>query len=59
MKREADHEIPDKKPKPTWPEHGSIQFQDVTMRYRAGLPDILKGISLNVRGGEKIGVVGR
>ena len=29
------------------------------MSYRPGLPNVLKGITLNVKGGEKIGIVGR
>ena len=29
------------------------------MRYRAGLPLVLKGLSMHVKGGERIGVVGR
>ena len=29
------------------------------MRYRPNTPLVLKGITLNIRGGEKIGIVGR
>ena len=57
--QEAPHEIEDKKPEPSWPQHGAIKFEDISMSYRPGLPDVLKGISLDVKGGEKIGVVGR
>ena len=57
--QEPAHEVDDTKPDPEWPEDGSIQFEDITMSYRKGLPDVLKGISLDVKGGEKIGVVGR
>ncbi|KAI0342890.1 ABC protein [Trametopsis cervina] len=57
--QEADHEVPDKKPSEAWPEHGAIQFDKIVMRYRPGLPLVLKGLSLNIGGGEKIGVVGR
>ncbi|KAI9671553.1 MAG: hypothetical protein M1817_003605 [Caeruleum heppii] len=42
-----------------WPERGEIVFQDVQMRYREGLPLVLKGLSMHVGGGERIGVVGR
>jgi len=45
--------------RPTWPEHGEIVFDNVEMRYRAGLPLVLKGLSMHVRAGERIGVVGR
>ena len=57
--QEPAHEIEDHKPDPSWPEDGSITFEDITMSYRKGLPNVLKGISLEVEGGEKIGVVGR
>lgn len=57
--QEPAHEIEDHKPDPSWPEDGSISFKNITMSYRKGLPNVLKGISLDVKGGEKIGVVGR
>lgn len=57
--QESPHDIEDKKPDPSWPQHGSISFDKITMSYRPGLPNVLKGISLDVKGGEKIGVVGR
>jgi ATP-binding cassette, subfamily C (CFTR/MRP), member 1 len=43
----------------SWPEHGDIVFDNVQMRYRAGLPLVLKGFSMHVAAGERIGVVGR
>ena len=46
-------------PPSEWPQTGKIEFNDVQMRYRDGLPLILKGLDLQVRGGERIGVVGR
>ncbi|KAI0795051.1 multidrug resistance-associated ABC transporter [Abortiporus biennis] len=46
-------------PPPSWPEHGSIEFKDVDMAYREGLPLVLKGVSFKVQAGEKVGVVGR
>ena len=36
-----------------------IEFKDVVMGYRVGLPDVLKGASFKVNAGEKIGVCGR
>ncbi|KAF3929102.1 hypothetical protein ABW20_dc0107408 [Dactylellina cionopaga] len=47
------------KPPPNWPEKGEIIFEDVKMRYREGLPLVLQGLDLHVKGGERIGVVGR
>ena len=29
------------------------------VRYRKDLPDVIKGVSCNIKGGEKIGIVGR
>lgn len=45
--------------RPSWPEHGEIIFDNVTMRYREGLPLVLRGLSIHVKAGERIGVVGR
>jgi len=46
-------------PPPQWPQNGAIQIQNVVMSYREGLPAVLKGLTLDIRAGEKIGVVGR
>ena len=59
MDQEAPHEIEENKPSADWPMKGAIDFKDLTMRYRPGLPNVLHGISLAIRGGEKIGIVGR
>ncbi|KAI5807531.1 P-loop containing nucleoside triphosphate hydrolase protein [Peziza echinospora] len=45
--------------RPTWPEAGKIEFRKVQMRYRPGLQLVLKGVDLDIRGGERIGIVGR
>ncbi|KAH7884664.1 ABC protein [Phlebopus sp. FC_14] len=57
--QEAPHEIESTKPKAEWPHQGAIELKDVKMSYRPGLPLVLKGISVVIKGGEKIGVVGR
>ncbi|KAJ7056634.1 ABC protein [Mycena amicta] len=49
----------DDKPPPQWPQRGVIEFKNVEMSYRPGLPKVLHGISMNINAGEKIGVVGR
>ncbi|CAK7197677.1 ATP-binding cassette transporter yor1 [Sporothrix eucalyptigena] len=43
----------------SWPERGEIVFNNVEMRYREGLPLVLRGLSIHVQGGERIGIVGR
>lgn len=47
------------RPRDLWPVSGSIEFVDVKMRYREGLPLVLRGLQLSIRGSEKIGIVGR
>ncbi|KAI1408895.1 P-loop containing nucleoside triphosphate hydrolase protein [Hypoxylon sp. FL1857] len=42
-----------------WPTRGGIEITNVNMLYRPGLPMVLKDFSMDVRGGEKIGIVGR
>jgi ABC-type multidrug transport system fused ATPase/permease subunit len=42
-----------------WPSAGALAFQDVEMRYRPGLPRALKGMSVHLQGGTKVGIVGR
>ena len=41
-----------------WPSRGEIKIQNASLRYRDG-PLVLKDISVSIKGGEKIGVVGR
>ncbi|KAL5041870.1 hypothetical protein BDW71DRAFT_201014 [Aspergillus fruticulosus] len=45
--------------RPTWPEQGQITFENVTMRYRPGLPLVLNRLNLAITGGERIGIIGR
>ncbi|XP_041744535.1 ATP-binding cassette sub-family C member 3 isoform X1 [Coregonus clupeaformis] len=58
-KTEAPWEVEDKKPSPDWPSQGKVEFRDYSVRYREGLDLVLKNLTLSVRGGEKIGIVGR
>ncbi|PVU91420.1 hypothetical protein BB559_001398 [Furculomyces boomerangus] len=45
--------------KKNWPEHGKIDFINYSTKYREGLEPVLKNITLSIKPGEKIGVVGR
>ncbi|KAJ6660365.1 hypothetical protein lerEdw1_017788 [Lerista edwardsae] len=56
---EAPWIIEDNRPSEDWPTQGEVQFVNYSVRYRKGLDLVLKDISLNVKGGEKIGIVGR
>ncbi|NXB15069.1 MRP7 protein, partial [Rhagologus leucostigma] len=42
-----------------WPSRGLVEFQQVVLAYRAGLPNALDGVSFTVYPGEKLGIVGR
>lgn len=44
---------------PGWPEQGRIKLRGAVLTYRQGLPNALDGLSLVVRPGEKVGIVGR
>jgi ABC-type multidrug transport system fused ATPase/permease subunit len=59
VEQEAPHGLPAKSPPSTWPANGHVELKDVVFNYRPELPLVLKGISMTVRAGEKIGIVGR
>ena len=42
-----------------WPTKGAIELRNVSFRYRPNLPIVLADISLSIRGGEKVALVGR
>jgi len=42
-----------------WPQHGLVEFKDVKLRYRDGLPLALDELSFSAAPGERIGIVGR
>eukprot|EP00768_Dysnectes_brevis_P006002 gnl/Dysnectes_brevis/456_a508_3886.p1 GENE.gnl/Dysnectes_brevis/456_a508_3886~~gnl/Dysnectes_brevis/456_a508_3886.p1 ORF type:complete len:1551 (+),score=641.49 gnl/Dysnectes_brevis/456_a508_3886:52-4704(+) len=47
-------------PLPTdWPKGGRLEVNGITLRYRDGLPLVLKGMDLSIQPGEKVGIVGR
>ncbi|XP_060078897.1 ATP-binding cassette sub-family C member 10-like [Ylistrum balloti] len=46
-------------PSPSWPAAGVLSYSDVFMKYREGLPNVLKGLTFTTRHAEKIGIVGR
>ncbi|NXK32993.1 MRP3 protein, partial [Piprites chloris] len=56
---EAPWIIEGKSPPEDWPSKGELEFVNYSVRYRKGLDLVLKGINLQVHGGEKIGIVGR
>jgi len=56
---EAPLLVPGQPASQSWPERGEVNVENVTMRYREGLPTVLNGISLSVKPGERVGIVGR
>ncbi|EGN97738.1 hypothetical protein SERLA73DRAFT_111068 [Serpula lacrymans var. lacrymans S7.3] len=42
-----------------WPSEGQVEMKDVVLKYRPELPPVLKGLSMSIKPGEKIGIVGR
>ncbi|XP_072320763.1 ATP-binding cassette sub-family C member 12 [Eucyclogobius newberryi] len=42
-----------------WPMNGAITFQNYKMRYRKNTPIVLNGLNMSIKGGEKLGIVGR
>lgn len=59
IQQEATHEPTDYPLPKDWPIRGKLELENVVMSYRPGLPPVLKGISMSIEHGEKIGVVGR
>nr|GMD83307.1 ABC transporter C family member 2-like [Ipomoea batatas] len=51
--------IESNRPPPAWPSAGSVQFENVVLRYRPELPPVLHGISFTISPSDKVGVVGR
>ncbi|XP_059158170.1 multidrug resistance-associated protein 1-like isoform X2 [Physella acuta] len=59
LKNEAPWSNPEVKlPKP-WPQDGQVDLDDLQIRYREGLELVLKGITCQLKAGEKVGIVGR
>ncbi|XP_035695059.1 multidrug resistance-associated protein 1-like [Branchiostoma floridae] len=56
---EADWVVDDNRPPDNWPSEGKVNFNSYQTRYREGLDLVIKGIDVTIKGGEKIGIVGR
>jgi ABC-type multidrug transport system fused ATPase/permease subunit len=42
-----------------WPQAGNVEFRELTLSHRPGLPPALRDVTLDIRPGEKVGIVGR
>ncbi|GFO38362.1 canalicular multispecific organic anion transporter 1 [Plakobranchus ocellatus] len=56
---EPDWIKPNSRPPSRWPDQGRISFVHYSTRYRPQLDLVLKSLSLSVKAGQKIGIVGR
>ncbi|WAR06338.1 MRP1-like protein [Mya arenaria] len=56
---EAEWVLHFKRPSSDWPDQGNVRFNNYSTRYRDGLDLVLRGISCDIRGGERVGIVGR
>ncbi|RDA90239.1 hypothetical protein CP533_6863 [Ophiocordyceps camponoti-saundersi (nom. inval.)] len=59
LEQEAPPVVEDRRPPASWPNEGNVEFVDYTTRYRTDLEPVLRGISLRIRGRQKVGIVGR
>lgn len=56
---EQEDKSSDNLPPSEWPTRGEIELKDIELSHRPGLPLALKGLSVKIRPGEHVGVVGR
>ncbi|CEF71103.1 ATP-binding cassette sub-family C member 8 [Strongyloides ratti] len=42
-----------------WPNNGEIIFKNYSMKYRSNLDLVLKNINIHIKGGERVGLIGR
>lgn len=60
LPQESEYETIDKYKVPSdWPREGKLQFNDVCLSYRPGLPFALNQLSFTANAGERVGIVGR
>ena len=48
-----------KTPPKNWPSKGEIEFKNFSLKYREGLPLVLKDLNIVIKSGSKVGIVGR
>merc|ERR1719489_112505 len=59
VESEAPWDIPKSKPDKQWPNKGLVEFSNYSTRYRKGLELVVKNVDVNIKPGEKVGIVGR
>ncbi|KAI6707128.1 hypothetical protein NL676_010090 [Syzygium grande] len=59
IQSEAAEVIEDSRPATDWPSSGNVEICNLKVRYRPDSPLVLHGITCKIKGGHKIGIVGR
>jgi ABC-type multidrug transport system fused ATPase/permease subunit len=59
IESEAPEVIEENRPASNWPQKGQVEIKDLVLRYAKDLDPVIKGITLQILAGEKVGVVGR
>ena len=59
LPQESPHVFEDRRTPSDWPQYGRVQMHDVCFKYRTDLPLVLKNINIDIKGGQKVGIVGR
>ena len=49
----------DSKIDPFWPREGGVEISNLSVRYREGLPLVIKDLNLSIQAGQKVAVLGR
>lgn len=44
---------------PNWPQEGSVEVKDLSVRYRPSLPPSLNNVTFRIESGSRVGIVGR
>ena len=57
--RKNDFDMEDLENQEGWKNTGEIEIKDLKLRYRAALENVLRGVNLKIKSGDKVGIVGR
>ena len=58
IKQEPEWSIEENKPDKAWPNEGNIKFEKYFLKYRKELDYVLNNLNIEIKPGEKIGIVG-
>jgi len=59
LAQEAPQHIEENSPPQDWPQHGQVEFKELTVSYANSPEPVLKGLSATIKPREKVGIVGR